>query len=100
MGADTLHDLPNWRDPAAICRLATPLAVHRAGEPPLDFAVLAGVAPSAVRAEAELHVIDMPQLAISSSEIRARVARGEPIDDMVPAAVAGYIAERGLYGRR
>jgi nicotinic acid mononucleotide adenylyltransferase len=34
---------------------------------------------------------------VTGSEIRARVARGEPIDAMVPAAVAGYIVEHGLY---
>jgi nicotinate-nucleotide adenylyltransferase len=39
----------------------------------------------------------MEPTAISGSEIRARLARGEAIDHMVPAAVAGYIAEHGLY---
>jgi nicotinate-nucleotide adenylyltransferase len=34
---------------------------------------------------------------ISSSDIRARVARGEPIDDLVPAAVASLIEQEGLY---
>jgi nicotinic acid mononucleotide adenylyltransferase len=34
---------------------------------------------------------------ISSSEVRARVAAGEPIDDLVPPAVAGLIEELGLY---
>ena len=34
---------------------------------------------------------------ISSSEVRARVARGEPIDELVPASVAQTIEERGLY---
>ena len=39
----------------------------------------------------------MPLVAISSSEIRARVARGEPVADDVPAAVADAIARLGLY---
>jgi nicotinate-nucleotide adenylyltransferase len=39
----------------------------------------------------------MKPLAISASEIRARVARGEDISAMVPPAVAAYIHERGLY---
>ena len=38
-------------------------------------------------------------IAISSSEIRARVARGEPIDDVVPASVADAISRLGLYAR-
>jgi nicotinic acid mononucleotide adenylyltransferase len=34
---------------------------------------------------------------VSSSEVRRRVADGEPIDDLVPPAVASLIEERGLY---
>jgi nicotinate-nucleotide adenylyltransferase len=45
----------------------------------------------------ETLLVDMPPMAVAGSEIRARVARGEPIDAMVPTAVAGYIAEHGLY---
>ena len=36
---------------------------------------------------------------ISSSDVRARVARGEPIDDLVPPAVARLIEAQGLYRR-
>ena len=34
---------------------------------------------------------------VSSSEVRDRVARGEPIDDLVPAGVAEAIRDLGLY---
>jgi nicotinate-nucleotide adenylyltransferase len=40
---------------------------------------------------------DMDPVPVSSSEIRARVARGEPIADWVPAKVADEIARLGLY---
>jgi nicotinate-nucleotide adenylyltransferase len=40
---------------------------------------------------------DIPELPISSSDIRARVARGEPVDALVPPAVAELIVARGLY---
>jgi nicotinic acid mononucleotide adenylyltransferase len=40
---------------------------------------------------------DLEPLPISSSEIRQRVARQEPIDDLVPPAVAGEITRLGLY---
>jgi nicotinic acid mononucleotide adenylyltransferase len=39
----------------------------------------------------------MPEVAASSSQVRERVMRGEPIEDLVGAAVAAYIAEHGLY---
>jgi nicotinic acid mononucleotide adenylyltransferase len=37
---------------------------------------------------------------VSSSMVRRRLAGGEPIDDLVGPAVAGYIKENDLYGRR
>jgi nicotinate-nucleotide adenylyltransferase len=41
--------------------------------------------------------VGLPMLEVSSTEIRRRVAAGEPIDDLVPAAVARYIARHSLY---
>ena len=42
-------------------------------------------------------LFEAPPVAVSSSEIRARVARGESIDGLVPPAVGAEIAGRGLY---
>lgn len=44
-----------------------------------------------------LHVIEIPALAISSTDIRARVSTGRPIRYLLPDAVADYIAAHGLY---
>jgi nicotinate-nucleotide adenylyltransferase len=49
------------------------------------------------RVDAPVTTIPMTPSAISASDIRARVARGEDISAMVPPAVAAYIHERGLY---
>jgi nicotinate-nucleotide adenylyltransferase len=44
--------------------------------------------------------VEIPALAISSSECRARVAAGEPVWYLVPDGVVQYIAKRGLYQRQ
>lgn len=44
-----------------------------------------------------LHVMEIPALSISSTDIRRRVAEGRPIRYLLPDDVAGYIAEHGLY---
>ena len=44
-----------------------------------------------------LLVVPVPQLAISATELRQRVAEGRPIKYQTPEAVERYIAEHGLY---
>jgi nicotinate-nucleotide adenylyltransferase len=88
LGADALADLANWREPDEICRLVTLLVVDRPGN-----------ARPSPPSGARVTRIEMEAVNVSSSEIRARQSRGERLDDLVPAAVAAYIAERGLYRR-
>jgi nicotinate-nucleotide adenylyltransferase len=93
MGADALRDVPNWKEPAEIFRLATPLVVNRAGEPPTDLSAIQSLCP----AENQPLQIEMQPIAVSSSEIRRRIAAGETLESVVPQAVASYIDARGLY---
>lgn len=58
---------------------------------------IAVVARPGSRIDAPVRTLPMRPSPVSASEIRARVARGEPIGSMVPAAVADYIRDRGLY---
>jgi nicotinate-nucleotide adenylyltransferase len=39
----------------------------------------------------------MPEIGVSSTRVRRRVAQGRPIRYLVPDEVVDYIAERGLY---
>jgi nicotinate-nucleotide adenylyltransferase len=97
MGADTLRWLPSWKSPEAVCQLATPLVVHRAGEQAPDFSILAPWVTSQRAREIERQQIEMPAMQISSSQIRLQVAQGGSLEELVPAEVGQYIDARGLY---
>jgi nicotinate-nucleotide adenylyltransferase len=99
MGADSLADLPHWREARAVCELAVPLVVRRAGRPEPDFDVLAGLVSAARLAEFRAAQVEMPETPISSSDIRRLVAEGGNWRELVPPLVADYIGQRGLYAR-
>ena len=97
LGADMLHDLPHWHQPERICELATAVAVRRPGSGPLNFDVLRPIT-SAERLEAiRRHQAEMPEIGLSSTEIRRRVAAGLSIRYWTPRAVEKYIETHGLY---
>jgi nicotinate-nucleotide adenylyltransferase len=104
MGADSLRDLPSWRNPQQLCELATPVMVCRgelgqdtsAGEP-FDWSGLEKIlAPERLR-DIRNHQVHMPRVDLSSSEIRARVAASKSIRFRTPRAVEKYIEAHGLY---
>jgi nicotinate-nucleotide adenylyltransferase len=93
MGADAAAGLEDWRRPERLIELAR-LAI--AGRPGVDEGTLAAVLER-IGASDRVERISMPPVDVSSSMVRERVASGQPIDELVPAPVAGFIAERGLY---
>lgn len=86
-GADALGEILSWREPEEVLRLAHLVGVTRPGHVLAD----PGLAPGRVT------LLEIPALAISSSDIRLRVARGEPIRYLVTPGVEAYIAKVGLY---
>ena len=88
-GADAILEILSWKQPDEALSLATFVAVTRPG---YDLSRL-GSLPELER----VVVVEIPALAISSTDIRRRVAEGRPIRYLVPAPVASYIAEEGLY---
>lgn len=97
MGADTLHDFPTWREPAAICQLATPLVVARAGEPAPDFDALLSVCSPERVEEVRAARVTMREMPISSSAIRATIAAGNDASRLLPPGVWKYIESHDLY---
>lgn len=97
MGADSLRDLPTWREPEKICKLALPLCVERPDSPALDLASIADcVSPARLR-QIEAGRATMPSMGLSATDIRQRVAQGCSIRYQTPRAVEEYIATHSLY---
>ncbi len=78
IGADILPELDKWYRWPEVERMAPPLVVGRAGH----------ALPEGAR-------VELP--AISSTEIRERLSRGESVEGLVPRSVSEYISRRGLY---
>jgi nicotinate-nucleotide adenylyltransferase len=97
MGADSLDDFASWRDPAAILRLAT-LVV--AGRPPVAAGRRGRARRVAAPRRARIVRLDNPELALSSSRVRARARAGRTLRYLVPDAVAAYITRHRLYRGR
>ena len=90
VGTDMLADLPNWRRPERVLELAGIAAVPRPGRRARWPAGLA---------RGRFRVIDLPALAISSTDLRARVARGAAIRYLVLPTVERLIGRLRLYRR-
>ena len=87
-GADALAQILGWRAVDELFELAHFVGVSRPGYGPVD---LAEFPPGAVT------MLEVPALAISSSDCRERVGRGDPVWYLVPDGVVQYIDKRALY---
>jgi nicotinate-nucleotide adenylyltransferase len=87
VGADEGAAFPTWKEPEEVLRWVRLAVGTRSGYPPPD---LERYGDRIVSFE-----LDSPD--VSSSGVRARVERGEPIDELVPHAVAEAISGLGLY---
>ncbi|MFI2374417.1 nicotinate-nucleotide adenylyltransferase [Streptomyces sp. NPDC018964] len=86
-GADALAQILTWRDSEELFSLAHFIGVTRPGHHLTD----AGLP------EGGVSLVEVPALAISSTDCRARVAKGEPVWYLVPDGVVRYIDKRELY---
>jgi nicotinate-nucleotide adenylyltransferase len=86
VGADTFALFDQWREPERIRELATIAVLARGDDPRPPAGEMEGVKFLRTR-----------RVDISSTELRARAAKGRTIRGFVPDAVADYIAEHRLY---
>jgi nicotinate-nucleotide adenylyltransferase len=89
-GADALADIFTWRDAAELFALANFVGCTRPGYE-MDPGTL-----DAIPAE-RVTMVEIPALAISSTDCRLRTQRGEPVWYLVPDGVVQYIAKHHLY---
>jgi nicotinate-nucleotide adenylyltransferase len=92
-GADAVLEIFRWKEPAELFERAHFIAATRPGYD------IARFERDAHTSHPGISVMDIPALAISSSDIRRRVQEGEPIRYLVPEAVHQYIVKFGLYRR-
>src|SRR5688572_18643662 len=96
LGSDAFAEIATWREFPAVLDAANFVVIARPGTT-LDAAIertpsLRG------RQGKSLFLVEARTRDVSSSTIRARLAAHQPIDDLVPAAVARHIAAHHLYG--
>jgi nicotinate-nucleotide adenylyltransferase len=93
MGADVAAGLEGWRRPERVLELARIAVARRpgAGRESVDAAL------QRLGAESAALELEIPQLGVSSTMVRERVADGRPLRWLVPDGVAALIGERGLY---
>jgi nicotinate-nucleotide adenylyltransferase len=90
-GADAVIEIFQWKDPGELFELAHFIAATRPG---YDIAAFEANASTSVPG---LTVMNIPALAISSTDIRARTASGRPVRYLVPEGVRSYIEKAALY---
>jgi nicotinate-nucleotide adenylyltransferase len=90
-GADAVLEIFQWKDPQELFDLAHFIAATRPG---FDIASFEAHAPTSNPA---ITVMNIPALAISSTDVRSRVGAGRPIRYLVPEGVKSYIEKVGLY---
>ncbi|HEY6567716.1 MAG TPA: nicotinate-nucleotide adenylyltransferase [Actinomycetota bacterium] len=90
-GADAVVEIIRWKQPQELFDLAHFIAATRPG---YDIAAFEAHAPTS---NPDITVMNIPALAISSTDVRRRVHAGSPIRYLVPEGVKSYIEKVGLY---
>ena len=90
-GADAMLEILHWKDPEEVLSLAGFIAATRPGYDLSHFEA------EQAASRARVTVMQVPALAISSTDVRERIGQGRPIRYLVPEGVKSYIEKAGLY---
>jgi len=94
LGWDSMSDLPSWKAPYRISKMARIVAFPRPGFGKPDPAVLEKAMPGS---DERIVYMDEPYLSISATCIRQRVKEQKSVRYLVPDTVGQYIVEHNLY---
>ena len=94
-GADAVMEILTWKDVSTILKLCRIVSAYRPGSDINKFRSMVDELERVHRSN--IHLIEVPALAISSTEIRERVKSGITIKYLLPEKVERYILEKGLY---
>lgn len=92
-GADAILDILTWKDSQRLADVCTLIAATRPG---YDLSRLDAPEAGGLKVE----IMEVPALAISSTDIRARIAARRPVRYLLPEAVATYVSKNHLYEAR
>jgi nicotinate-nucleotide adenylyltransferase len=90
-GADAIFEIFDWKDPDEVLHLAHFIAATRPGYDLRRFET------RSERKQPNVSAMNIPALAISSTDVRERVRDGRPIRYLLPEGVKSYIEKAGLY---
>ena len=94
LGWDNLAQLPQWREPSRLIEMCQLVVVPRPGYSLPDLTTFEAAIPGISE---RVIILDKPEIDISASDIRKRVARGLSISHLVPEPVERYIRQNKLY---
>lgn len=94
-GTDALLEIFSWREAEEILTMIQFIGAARPGFDARDF--LLKVQQEHSETQEKIHYLEVPALAISSTDIRSRVSHGQPIRYLLPEPVRLFIQQHGLY---
>ncbi|MBQ5794050.1 MAG: nicotinate (nicotinamide) nucleotide adenylyltransferase [Clostridia bacterium] len=97
LGTDMMLTLGSWRAPERIFELCYPVYVRRESDKALDEQIVQKIAEYNQKYGKVVRRIVTDPIEVSSTEIRTAIRAGQGIEHLVPARVAAYMKENGLY---